>query len=234
MNDVLEFIRGPLFAATFAFMVLGLLRRVVLQATQLRASLRRLLGPELRIWDNLRRFMEWLVPVKHIYRNRWLLSGASFLFHVGLLIVPLFLAAHVALWGRGIGLSWPALPPLLADLATLTVIAAGLVLLGYRLFDAGARELSSASDYLLLLALLVPFVSGWLALHPAMSPFSYKAVMLVHVLGAELVFVLLPTTKLAHCVLFPFVRVSSDVFWKMPPGAGDLVARELHGEEARV
>jgi hypothetical protein len=66
------------------------------------------------------------------------------------------------------------------------------------------------------------------------NPLSYNAMMLIHLLGAELVFVLLPTTKLSHCVLFPFLRVSSEIFWRMPPGSGDRVARELHGEETRV
>jgi hypothetical protein len=47
-------------------------------------------------------------------------------------------------------------------------------------------------------------------------------------------FVLLPTTKLSHAVLFIFDRFSSDVFWKMPEGAGDRVAEELYGEGRKV
>jgi len=38
----------------------------------------------------------------------------------------------------------------------------------------------------------------------------------------------------SRCALFLFDRFSSDIFWRMPAGAGDKVARELHGEEARV
>ena len=42
---------------------------------------------------------------------------------------------------------------------------------------------------------------------------------------------LMPFTKLSHAVLFPFERVSSDVYWRFPAGAGDRVAEALHGKE---
>jgi hypothetical protein len=35
-------------------------------------------------------------------------------------------------------------------------------------------------------------------------------------------------------VLFPFLRFSSEVFWKLPAGAGERVARELYGDEVRI
>ena len=55
--------------------------------------------------------------------------------------------------------------------------------------------------------------------------------MLVHTLSGNLMLLLMPFTKLAHAVLFPFERVSSEVFWRFPAGAGDRVADALHGKE---
>jgi hypothetical protein len=55
--------------------------------------------------------------------------------------------------------------------------------------------------------------------------------MLIHVLAGNLVMVLLPMTKLSHAVLFPFERVSSEVYWRLPAGAGDRVALDLHGRK---
>jgi nitrate reductase gamma subunit len=234
MNTLLEFARGPLFVATLTFLILGLARQIVLCAAQLRESVRRWSDRKFRLKENIRDLIEWLIPVRHMRRNRPLLSITSFSFHVGLLLVPIFLLDHIALWERALGISWPGIPPLLADGLTLVAIAGACILFGYRLLDAGGRTLSSGADYFLLVALTVPFVSGFMAHHPAVNPFPYQGVMLVHILSSELVFVLIPTTKLAHCVLFPFLRVSSDVFWKMPAGAGETVARELHGEEVRV
>ena len=57
--------------------------------------------------------------------------------------------------------------------------------------------------------------------------------MLIHLLSAELLFVLIPFTKLAHIVLFFFDRISG-LHWQLRPGAGDQVAEALYGEEARV
>ena len=57
--------------------------------------------------------------------------------------------------------------------------------------------------------------------------------MVVHILSAELLFVVVPFSKLAHMVLFPFNRLS-EVHWQLRPGAGENVAKVLYGEEARV
>jgi hypothetical protein len=88
-------------------------------------------------------------------------------------------------------------------------------------------------DYLLLLLIMIPFATGFLALHPRINPFSWELVMLLHLLSAELLFVLVPFTKLAHVVLYAFDRVSA-IHWQLRPGAGDQVAQALFGEKARV
>ena len=103
------------------------------------------------------------------------------------------------------------------------------ILFVFRCVSRVARQLSTRGDYLILIAIVLPFVSGFLAAHPASSPLAYKTMMLIHVLSAELVFVLLPTTKLAHVVLFPFDRISTDIYWRLVPGAGDRVAEALRG-----
>jgi hypothetical protein len=157
------------------------------------------------------------------------LKVVSIVFHVGLVLVPVFLADHVRLWERGLGFGWPALGRGLGDVLTLITLATGLVLLLFRAVDRTARRLSGFGDYALLAVLLIPFATGWFASHPESSFLTYPTMMLIHVLGAELVFVLLPTTKLAHVVLFPFDRLSADLFWRLVPGAGAKVAETLRG-----
>jgi hypothetical protein len=230
----LEFARGPLFAATFVFMLLGLLRRLLGQLWQFRTSLRRADHPDVDIGANVRQTLVWLVPVRHLYRNRPLVSFMSFVFHVGLLATPVFLVNHIELWRAGLGIAWPGIGPRIADVLTLLTVVGALTLLAFRVFNGAGRALSTVGDYSLLFAVLVPFVTGFMAMHPAYNPISYGGVLLVHVLSSELLFVLLPTTKLSHAVLFILDRFSSEVFWKLPPGAGDRVAQELYGEEPRV
>jgi nitrate reductase gamma subunit len=92
---------------------------------------------------------------------------------------------------------------------------------------------SRSSDYVLLLLILLPFLSGYLASHPAVNPSPWNVMMLTHLLSAELLFVLTPFTKLAHVVLFFFDRVSA-LHWQLRPGAGDKVAEALYGKGAKV
>jgi nitrate reductase gamma subunit len=231
---LLDFATGPLFVATFAFMVMGLIRIVIKQLTQVIHSVRRLPHAEIDVGGNVSSSLSWLLPVKHLYRNRPLFSVTSFVAHVGLIVVPIFLVEHIELWRRGLGIAWPGISPVAADVFTVVVISAFLVLLTLRIFDRAARTLSSPSDYLLVLVVVAPFLSGFMAFHPAFNPLSYNVMLLVHVLSAELLFVLLPTTKLAHAALFFLGRFSSDIFWRFPVGAGDRVAAELYGAERKV
>ncbi len=51
--------------------------------------------------------------------------------------------------------------------------------------------------------------------------------MLLHVYAAALIMLLIPFTKIAHCVLTPLSQIVTAVAWKFPPGAGDRVAATL-------
>lgn len=232
MDDLLTFARGPLFGLTFGFMIFGLLRLCLQQVILLtRRKGRRLThAPWRRI---VRDSLTWAVPLHHMIKGTILFSSASFVLHVGLVLVPVFLADHIALWERLLGVSLPSLGRGAADALTLSTLAGLLVLLGCRTFLARHRAVSEPIDYLLLVLIMIPFGSGYLALHPGINPFPWTSVMLVHLLSAELLFVLVPFTKLSHVVLYAFDRMSS-VHWQLRPGAGDQVAHALFGEKARV
>jgi nitrate reductase gamma subunit len=162
-----------------------------------------------------------------------LFTASSFLMHIGIILVPLFLLDHIVLWEKFLGVNLPALSPGLADILTLLTITCGLVLLFLRTFRARHRVVSRPMDYVLLLLVILPFVSGYLSSHPAANPFPWKVTMLTHLLSAELLFVLVPFTKLAHVVLFFFDRISA-VHWQLRPGAGDKIAEALYGEEVKI
>jgi nitrate reductase gamma subunit len=232
MEQMLDFARGPFFALTFGFMVLGLLRLVVIQAYSLAVGKGRRLrdAPWRRILGDA---LTWALPVRHFIKGTVLFSSASFVLHLGLIVVPLFLAEHVVLWEAFVRIDLPAIGRGLADLLTLTTLVCLGILLGCRLFVRRHRAVSRPIDYVLLVIIMLPFATGYLALHPELNPFRWDAVMLVHVLSAELLFILVPSTKLAHVVTFAFDRISA-VHWQLRPGAGDKVAEALFGSEARV
>jgi nitrate reductase gamma subunit len=231
MDNLLEFARGPLFAGCFLVMVLGLARLVLLRVWELRRLWTKASDDPFPVARAMKDVATWLVPVTRLHRVRWPIGLTSFLFHVGAILVPIFLADHVVLWKRTVGVSWYTLPAVAADALTLLTILTALGLLALRIVDAATRFMSGAADYLILVLLLLLFSSGLLASHPVWSPFSYKASLLVHVMAGNLLLAVMPFTKLSHAVLFPFERVSSEVYWRFPAGAGDRVAAALHGKE---
>jgi nitrate reductase gamma subunit len=156
------------------------------------------------------------------------------LFHICILIVPVFLGGHIALWARGIGVSWPAIPNAVADVLAIVAIVTVVALIAQRASARATKSLSRFQDYALPLLIAVPFVTGFLAMHPASNPFSYDAVLLVHVLSANLIFVLMPITKLSHVALMPSVQFVSEIGWKWPADSGSRVAVALRKEEEPV
>jgi nitrate reductase gamma subunit len=224
--------RGPLFAVAFLIMVLGLGRHLLLQIHALVLTKgRRLKQVSWRrvAMDSL----SWAVPWRHMVRGTIFISAASFIFHVGAILVPLFCQDHIVLWEEFLGIGLPALGRGVADTLTLSTIGCALLLLGYRVVIRRARDLSRPSDYVLLVMVILPFASGYLASHPGVNPLPWGGMMLIHILSAEALMVVVPFSKLSHIVLFVFDRLS-EVHWQLRPGAGEKVAEALFGEEARV
>ncbi len=95
----------------------------------------------------------------------------------------------------------------------------------------GQQGLSAAPKTTLLpLIIAVPFITGYLAMHPAINPFNYSSTMFVHVMSGNLIFILIPFTKLSHVVLFPTTQVVSEMGWHLVADSGRRVALALGKE----
>ncbi len=146
----------------------------------------------------------WLLPLGSVsLRRQPVFALAAFIFHLTLLGVPIFLAAHNILLEEAWGLAPPSLPDGIADGASIVMIAAGLFLLIRRLARPEVRILTTPMDYAALLLTMAPFVTGVMAYH---QWGHYETVMILHFLSAELLLILIPFTKLAHVALFFFTR----------------------------
>lgn len=232
MDEWLEFAKGPLFSITFLIMILGLIRHFIIQIYFLFISKgRRLRNVSWKkIFGDL---ATWVVPVKHLIKGTVLFSVVSFLFHIGIIIVPVFLSDHIVLWEEYLSINLPSIGRLFADVLTISTILCIIVLISCRLFVKRQRAMSRRSDYVLLVMVLLPFLFGFLASHPGVNPFPWTTAMFFHIISAEALFVVIPFTKLSHIVLYFFDRMSA-IHWQLKPGAGDKVAKALFGEEARV
>jgi nitrate reductase gamma subunit len=234
LNELLDFARGPLFRFTFALMVLGLGRVFVLDIIGAIEAYRRA-GDRTVPWKQAAvKTLGWVFPMKRIATSRPLYSVMSILFHIGLIAVPILQFSHVRLWENVIGIGWFTLPKLWADMLTVTTILFGLALLVGRVSSRFSRAISRKQDYLWPLLLVIPFITGFVCANVTVSPKYYDLFMLMHVLSAELIFVLMPFTKIAHCVIMPLSQFITAIAWRFPADTDDAVCETLDKKGAPV
>ncbi len=131
-------------------MALGLARVFVLQLVELGIARGRAGDPAAPWRLVARRTLAWALLGRALRRrDRVAYNLASILFHAGIIVVPLFLWGHTALWQRALGVALPALPPRLADTLTLVTVAALGWLVIWRAVMPAMRTFSGAQDWLL-------------------------------------------------------------------------------------
>jgi nitrate reductase gamma subunit len=233
MDVWLRWAMGPLFWTALAFMILGLARHVALTVLEGAKAYKRAGDKEFPVGKLVGTTVHWLVPMGRVW-NRGIYSLTTVLFHIGVILVPLFLAGHIELWRRGTGWSWPALPNGVATTLTWVVIATSIVVVIQRVAAKDSRALSRFQDYALPLFIAIPFLTGFLVMHPAWNPFARDPVLLVHVLSADLLIFMVPLTKLSHMILMPFTQLVSELAWHFPQDAGSRVGVTLGKENEPI
>jgi len=223
---------GPVSRFVLVILILGLLRLAVLSVWGMAAAVRRAGDHRIPYARILGETLAWLFPVRHIHQTRRMYSYASYGFHLGLLLAGLFLANHLDLLRANLGFAWMAIPKPVLDGLTLLTIACGLFLLLHRMYVLSSRRLSRAMDYLLLVFILNIFISGFLA-GRGWNPIPYDGLMLFHVLNGLLLLALIPFTKIAHCVLYPLIRLRSEIAWHFTCQGGSETIHSLYGPEVR-
>jgi nitrate reductase gamma subunit len=233
METWLNWARGPFFWAALTFMILGLFRHVFVTTWEIRRVMGRAGDKRLPYRKIIKATASWLFPFAKL-RNRMFFGLTSLVFHISIIVVPIFLAGHIALWRRGAGISWAAIPNGLADVLTIAAVVTALLLILQRATARDTRSLSRFTDYILPLVIAVPFVTGFLVMHPAWNPFAYEGTLLVHVMSANVLMILMPLTKLSHAVLLPGTQLVSEVAWRWPADGGSKVGIALGKEGESV
>ncbi len=232
IDNWIAFAKGPLFAFSFIVMLLGLFRHAFLQTSDLFFRKNGQAGnvPWKKVFTD---FLTWLIPVKYLIPGTVLFTVTSFFFHIGVLLVPVFLGEHVVLWNAWLGLSLPGIAHSWADGLTLLTLSGLSLLYILRLIIPRLKAMTQTGDYLILLLVGAPFLTGFVAAHPSINPFSWNTVILAHYICADALLLAIPFTKLSHISLFVFNRISQ-VHWQFRPGAGEKIANSLFGEEVKI
>ncbi|NNJ90415.1 MAG: hypothetical protein HKP55_01960 [Gammaproteobacteria bacterium] len=201
MNEVelLNWARGPGLAYATVIMVFGLTIRVIeilslgrpKELAKVRSS---------GTGDGLKLVVKRSLPEP---RN-WRFITASYIFHIGLLVVIFFFIPHTQFFRDVFGVFWGGWPNYIIDFFTVLSIAAMMYTLVQRRIDPSRRILTTVSDYVAWLVTFIPFVTGYMAFH-RLGP-DYTLMLALHILSVELLMIALPLTKLTHAVTFAISR----------------------------
>jgi len=128
-----------------------------------------------------------------------LLVTISLVFHLCLLLTPLFLLAHNILLESVIGFGLPSFSPQTSHVLTGAVLACGFFFLLRRIILRRVRAITTFNDYLILGLAQAPFLTGFLAHQNA---YDYDTMILLHILSCELLLILIPFSKFFHMFFF--------------------------------
>ena len=198
-----QFITGPLLWLSFAVFIIGSIVRIVRYIKGLHWQMDRVaytVYPLAGIKGAIRSIFFWIFPFgTRSWRVKPGMTILFFVFHIGLVITPIFLQAHNIILKERWGISLWTIPGWLADTLTVAVIIACIFIILRRISLPEVRILTTAYDYLLLLISVAPFVTGLLA---AQQVGGYQFWLILHILCGEIVLIAIPFTKLSHVVLF--------------------------------
>ena len=197
-----EFVRGPLVWVAFAIFFGGCLYKLI--SMYIGANQEKSVIPTWSMKFGLRSLLHWMVPfLNRSTRLHPVMTMVSFVFHLCLLFTPLLVMGHAVLWQESWGISWWSLPPWLADVTTLVVIGGALFFALRRIAAPEVRNVTTWKDFLLLIIVVAPFVTGLLAHHHWLP---YKMIVILHIITGVVWLIAIPFTWLSHMFWFVFTR----------------------------
>jgi nitrate reductase gamma subunit len=152
----------------------------------------------------LRSLMHWLIPFGSVnMRKRPVMTVVTFVFHLCLVLTPIFLLAHIVLVYESWQVQWWSLPEGVADVMSVLVVLACVFFLVRRIVAPEVQNVTFLSDYVLLAVVALPFLTGFLAYHQ-LGP--YRPMLICHILTGEIMLMAIPFTRLSHMFFFFFTR----------------------------
>jgi len=199
-----EILTGPMIWLSLCVFVVGMLVRVILYIKGLDWRLDRVAyraHPKAGLKGAARSIFFWLIPfATRSWQKQPVMTLIFFGFHIGAVLVPLFLLAHNMVLKDLIGLSLPITMNLcIADILSWIVVVCAILLILRRVSMPEVRIITTTYDYFILFLAVAPFVTGLFARYQVGDDTFWFT---MHLLSGELFLFLAPFTKLSHIALF--------------------------------
>jgi len=196
--DLLGFARGPALRVALAVFCIGVLWRIVgFGLLRLRRDLNK---PRASIARFLTRGLitvgsrSW--PHPEFIPRTGAGEALGYSYHIGLFIVVLLFAPHVAFIGSLVGFTWPALPSSLITVISVLTLTLFLAVLFRRVTHPVLRMLSNFDDYFSWFVTALVLVTG--LANTAHIGARYETLLALHILSVDLLLVWFPFGKLMH------------------------------------
>ncbi|WP_461834635.1 TmcC family electron transfer complex membrane anchor subunit [Desulfothermus sp.] len=121
------------------------------------------------------------------------------IFHILVILTPIFLLAHNILIKQSWGIAPPSLSEKITDVFTIVVLCFGAYFLYRRIFLSKVRIITGGGDWLMFFLVFLPYLTGFLAYHQI---FPYMPMVILHMFLGELMLVCIPFTRLKHMIFF--------------------------------
>jgi ferredoxin len=183
--DFADFVEGPLLWIAFIILLAAIASRLfffILKLVTAREPVKN--GPRYY----LHAFGRFLLPLHMVFHKRPGYAALRYLFHICLIVVPIWLSGHIMLWSESrFEWDWTAIPDSWADWMTILVIGIALFFLLRRAAFPRQRVQSSAQDYLVIIFAALPFVSGYFLTHGTLDSIRFLSdhMRMFHVLSGE-------------------------------------------------
>jgi nitrate reductase gamma subunit len=203
MHDIYNFVSGPLVWAAFIIFIGGSLYRLISMAILAKKK-------DYAVYEYwsihyaFRSIFHWLAPYATVnMRRKPMMTLVTFAFHICAILAPIFLYAHIILVKESWGIGWWYISDTTIDVMTLVVIVGCIYFLVRRIVEREVRYLTTPSDFVLLLVVAMPFVTGFWAYHQWVGA---SVATILHMLSGEIMLAVIPFTRLSHMLFFPFTR----------------------------
>lgn len=196
---LLDFARGPGLQWSLIIFLVGVMWRLL--GSLLLMIRKDLAKPrsDSRLKDGLSVIATRSLPAKSFEKRIRFQHYSGYAWHIGLFISVLFFAPHILFFESVIGVGWPNLPNGIILVTSAITLAILLALLIRRATNPVMRIISNADDYISMLVIILPLVTGTLAF--AHIGARYEYMLAIHLLSVEAMFVWFPFGKLMHTAL---------------------------------
>lgn len=208
-TDVLTFARGPLFQVALLVFIAGMSYRLI-RVIFLGWSKDKVPARGSKVGGAAKSFLKGIIAwpfipwQKNTFTKNPVIYLAGGLFHMGLFVILILGGAHMLVWKSLLGFGWSTLPLPIVDWFAAATIVALVVLFINRLINPVLKLISGPAEWLNLLFVFLPMVSGYIMTHHLW--FRYEVIYSIHMLAVDWLLIWIPLSRISHFMFYFFSK----------------------------